>query len=683
MRNIRNRSIVLLVLVVAVLTGMAAPVDRVAAHGVASRFASQGHLRSSGWTLRLAHVEKSASDVARADYYVFQAGEGGGFIIVAGDDRARQVLAYGDSPIDVDHVPHNVQWLLDQYKEQIEYLHNHPQAQPSSTPVLNVTGTVPQLMTTQWGQRSPYRDQCPQVNGQPCVTGCVATAMAQVMNYWEYPSVLPDLPAYKTDALKLEVPALPSVPIDWNLMLDRYREGSYTQEQGAEVAKLMRYCGQSCEMDYSIASSGAFTIDQLRGLQLFGYNPWATYVQRYCYTDEEWHAMLLDDLFAGHPVAYSGIGTYSSHSFVIDGYDGSKYHVNWGWDGLYDGYFELDAMNGGGFKPNRAHSMLHGVCPVDEAVDDVFVVDGIYYRINGLNLVEVTYKDTKYNTYKGDIIVPDTVYYAGKPYIVRAIGESAFRRCSRLTSVSIPGTVVRIGPYAFSYSGITGVELPDDVVMIRESAFSRCSSLSSVKLGNSITELADAVFGYCESLTGIVLPQSLKRIGLRTFRYSGLKNVVIPDSVTGIGKLAFENCAALTSVTIGASVEEIGLTAFKGCESIDSVISLATVPPVLMDESCFPDVTYAHAALLVPQGSLADYRTAQHWERFMRIEPLDAVLPVGDVNGDMEVNIADINAVIGAILSGEDNDPALDVSGDGAVDIADVNCIINIILGLG
>ena len=491
---------------------MAEPIDSMAAHDVAMRFlrpAGGAGLYSSHASLRLCLTHPSATDATKADYYVFSIADEGGFIIVAGDDRAHQVLAYGDGPIDPNHVPSNVQCLLDGYAEQMEYLFTHPDVQPASSRAVNEGAIVPQMLSTQWGQRTPYRDLCPTVDGQPCVTGCVATAMAQVMNYWKFPTILRNLPAYSTSTLMLPVPALPAASVNWNQMLDTYKEGHYNEEQGAAVALLMRYCGQASKMDYQIASSGAFIHEQLNAFKMFGYNEDATFVQRQDYTDDEWHTMIQEDLQAGYPVIYAGSSATESHSFVIDGFDGLKYHVNWGWDGMYDGYYELDALNGGGYRPSQYHNMLHGIHPQEEVVKSDFVVDDIYYNRIGEGQAEVTYRDEGFNSYRGEVVIPDSVSLFGTTYVIKAIGENAFRNCNALKSVSIPNTVTRIGKEAFRRSWIQSIVMPDGVATMDASAFKQCIKLTNVTLSNSLTEIGDAVFDGCNKLTDIVLPPSI------------------------------------------------------------------------------------------------------------------------------------------------------------------------------
>ena len=528
----------------------AAPIDSVAARELASRFVSSGKavsLRSTRAPLRLAHVEPSACQ--HAAYYVFQSAGGSGFVIIAGDDRVRQVLAYGDSPIDTDNVPENVRWLLDQYKEQMEYLFAHPDVQPSTAPVLNETSTVPQMLTTQWGQRTPYRDQCPQVDGKPCVTGCVATSMAQVMNYWKFPSFFPAVPAYTTSTLQLSVPALPATDVAWDLMRDSYNEGTYTEEQGAAVALLMRYCGQACKMDYTIPNSSASPTDQLKALKQFGYNQNAKLIYRNDYSDTEWHAMLLEDLLAQRPVIYGGNSSSQSHNFVLDGYDNGKYHVNWGWDGAFDGYFELDAMNAGGFKPNQGHNMLHGVCPNDEVYN--YKVDGIYYSKTGESTVAVTFRNNEFNSYSGKVVIPESIAFNGLTFRVTAITDNAFRNCSQLTSVEIPESITSIGSRAFDHAGITSIDIPNSVTSIGYSCFESCTSLASVVMGNGVKIFSPSVFKNCTRLESIALPESLTSIGDLAFSgCSSLKSISLPTSLVRVNDNAFLNCRRLEAVHI-------------------------------------------------------------------------------------------------------------------------------------
>jgi len=220
--------------------------------------------------LSLVHTEKSKADARLADYYVFNADDGSAFVIVAGDDRAAGVLACGNHAIDMDDVPCNMQWLLDHYSKQMDYLRAHP-----DVPVMAAAGqnsvAVSPLVSCTWNQRAPFYNQCPTSGTQHCLTGCVATAMAQVMYYWKYPAQAPALDGYTSEVNGATVDALPGGTFDWDNMLDVYPTNATAQQKDA-VAMLMRYCGQACHMGYGTSASGAYSDDELEGMKTFGYN---------------------------------------------------------------------------------------------------------------------------------------------------------------------------------------------------------------------------------------------------------------------------------------------------------------------------------------------------------------------------------------------------------------------------
>ena len=590
------RTITIIALALVAMTMTAAQLEVDAAQAVATRFMkskSSGSLRSRLVTWQPVLTKPSAIQPAAADYYIFNTIDGSNFVIVAGDDRAREVLAYGEGSFDPEQMPDNVKWMLDHYAEQMEYLHAHPDAKPHHSPTSDES--VPQLLSTTWGQGAPYRNLCPVVDGNTCVTGCVATAMAQVMNYWKFPDILPALQSYITSTLGLVVPELQATSIEWELMQDSYREGTYTEEQGNAVATLMRYCGQASKMDYNKGDSGAWPWDQLDALKKFGYNQAATFLERDNYSDEAWHRMILEDLNQRCPIIYNGRNNTTSHNFVIDGYDGSRYHINWGWNGAFDGYFELDAMNAGGFKPTSAQQMLHGIRP-DESSQSAyeldFIKDGFAFSRLGEDAVTITRNPLM--TYSGNLAIPDSIHYNGKSYTVTAIAKSTFSRCNKLTSVEIPGTVTSIGESAFYSSGIQQITIPNSVTDIGSNAFSSCTKLSHIDLSTVLTAVNDHLFADCTALKSIHLPGSVSSIGNSAFKgCDNLADIVLPDalstiedysfygtaiggitfpgSLVSIGESAFENCTKLTDVVVTDGARTIGRNSFKGCTSLSQI----------------------------------------------------------------------------------------------------------------
>ena len=327
-------------------------------------------LSMSAQELKLVHVEPAQTGRNIADFYVFNAEDGSAFVIVAGDDRATDVLAYGPHALDMKTVPCNMQWLLNQYKRQLTFLREHPEMSVSKTAARSATVPVSPLVSCTWNQRSPFYNQCPTSGSQHCLTGCIATAMAQVMYYWKFPAEAPAMDAYTSEVNGMAVGALPGGVLDWDNMLDVYTSSATTQQRDA-VAMLMRYCGQSCHMGYGTSASGAYSDDELAGMKLFGYNAEATLLSRDDYSAEQWAGMIEAQLTAGCPILYGGVDPDKGmgHGFVVDGCGGGMYHVNWGYSGSGDGYFVLDAFSTMGYTFYSGQEMLYQVYPTGYLYD--------------------------------------------------------------------------------------------------------------------------------------------------------------------------------------------------------------------------------------------------------------------------------------------------------------------------
>ena len=367
-----------------VATMAAGNVDSRTAQAKAIQFLnSQTDLRfhASNANLKLTHAEQSQVNARMNDFYVFNC-DGGGYVIVAGDDRAEEILGYGSGYFDMNNLPDNVAWWMNHYKEQMEYLLAHPKLQVQTLgqqmPGMLTASDVPAMLTCKWDQYAPFYNQCPIYNYNPnihCLTGAVATAMAQVMYYWKYPAELPALDAYEIENNpSIIVEELPGITLDWDNMRDDY-SSSYTTLQADAVAWLMRYCSQAVQTQYSTQFSYADKVNIRDAMIKFGYSTDATIKYRDDYDATDWHAMMQAELEAGRPILYGAMALnnniYEDHTFVVDGYNAAtnRYHVNFGWSGMYDSFFALDAFfvhdnySAEGYTFNLNQMMFIGVYP--------------------------------------------------------------------------------------------------------------------------------------------------------------------------------------------------------------------------------------------------------------------------------------------------------------------------------
>lgn len=307
---------------------------------------------------------------AQQPFYVFNVGQNEGFVMVSGDDRTPAILGYGENGnMDMSQLPDNLRYWLEEYERQIAQL-DHVQA----APVSHVQrASIAPMITTYWGQDAPYNNLCPiDVETQKrSVTGCLATAMAQVMYFHKYPAATTiTIPAYRTATLNMLVPAIEPTTIDWDNMLPYYTVSS-TNVQKTAVAKLMQMCGSASKMDYSSEGSGAGTDGLLAALyRYFGYDEYLRAVSRSDYTIGEWNDMIYAELAANRPVLYAGYSMGGGHQFVIDGYsDNDLFHVNWGWDGYFqDTYFLLSILNPGSNSGTGASTTADGYSIWQEAM---------------------------------------------------------------------------------------------------------------------------------------------------------------------------------------------------------------------------------------------------------------------------------------------------------------------------
>lgn len=336
---------------------------------------TSGAMKAPG--LKLAYT--TDTEAGSPAVYVFNRPANGGYMIASADDMAYPLLGYTDSgTFDAENMPPQLKWWLEEYARQIHYASRHDNVlgkeNAKKAPRAEREAISPQIQT-RWDQVAPFNNQCPLYGTERTYTGCVATAMAQVMNYWKYPSVGQGSISYDCEALSKRLSLnFANRQFEWDHMLDSYNYGQYSDEEASAVAYLMKTAGYSVKMNYSQSSSGALAMNIANAMKkYFNYDPNMLYTLRMYYSAAEWETMIYENLKNVGPILYGGSSMMGGgHSFICDGYDGDGYfHFNWGWSGMSDGYYLLDALNpeslgsgggaGGGY--NFTQDAVFGIQP--------------------------------------------------------------------------------------------------------------------------------------------------------------------------------------------------------------------------------------------------------------------------------------------------------------------------------
>lgn len=368
---------------------------------------------------------KGEITLSQQSYYVFPNANSKGFTIVSGDDRLPEIVGYSSQgSYDENNLPEGFISFMKAYQNlynkvnlgdaealknlaEIKAWRNKKNASAAST-----SAVAPLLGNIEWDQTSPYNNMCPRYDSvHVAATGCVATAMAQVMAYYKYPKQLKaDIPGYvnRWNGIPMEIPTITREEgiYDWDNMLPKYnKEANATQQQKDAVAKLMYHCGAAVQMNYGPESAASVSASKLA--KYFGYDADLMMdLNRATFTLDKWMQIIDTELAAGRPVLYGGQASDGGHQFVCDGKDGEGlYHINWGWSGSQNGYFDLSLLNpekggtGSGNSTegyNRLCSMTIGIAP-DNGVVDAPLATVPDIKAMNYGFLETTTKDTREN----------------------------------------------------------------------------------------------------------------------------------------------------------------------------------------------------------------------------------------------------------------------------------------------
>lgn len=583
----------ILLLAIAGTTAMARPITR----GEARRSALQ-FLQGQTGSRRLSPAAADTSaDETVSPYYVFNRAGNAGFVIVSGDDQAAEsILGYCDSgTFDYDKMPPNMREWLDGYAQQLQALQAVAKISPNR---ISAHPKVPQLMTSQWSQGSPYNDECPMyfTLGRS-VTGCVATAYAQIMYYHRSKMVTEtqaDMPAYYTSTShatygQLHVDGIAKgAPIDWDAMTDTYGSSSSARSKKA-VAQLMHYCGVAVYMDYTNGASGAYSSqvdDALR--QYFGFGNSVRFVSSMS-SDEAWDELIYKEVSEGRPVYISGANSEAGHAFVCDGYDGQRrYHINWGWGGTSDGYYYLSnltpgeqGIGGSGDGYNAYREVIVGIEPENYAERTMPFADATARKLcteawdqNGDG--KLSFGEAAAVTSLGTVLKASAIktfnelhYFTG----LADISAEAFMDCQRLTEVQLPSNIKRVD----------------------ECAFKGCTSLQTLNLPDGLAEIGSEAMSGCTALTDIALPAAVGEVPAR----------------------AFQGCTSLAQLTLPIGISSLGDGAMSGCTALrDLYIKTMQPQKIALGSGVFSDIDLSQTTLHIMQGTKALLLQQEQWGDF-------------------------------------------------------------------
>jgi len=368
--NMKRFTMILALLLMAAIPMMAERVTPEVARKVTTTFLNNNGVKSS----QLVDLSEA---VGFQNLYIFNGNPG--FVVMSADDCVKPILGYSLTGVFIaEDMPENVRGWLQGYNDEIQYaMDNNMRAEAETSKlwkelaegkdnIAKASTVVAPLIQTKWNQNQYYNDLCPLVSDGPeghAYTGCVATAMAQIMKYWEYPSHGIGSHSYTWSGQTLSA-NFGETTYDWNnmqLCYNYYYEtgtggatwiSAPTQAQLSAVTTLMYHCGVSVNMNYggySTGGSGAQTSAVAIALKTyFNYSSEIVYKEKKDYDDNVWITMVKAELDANRPLQYKGRSSGGGHSFVCDGYNSdNKFHFNWGWSGAYDGYFSLDNLNTG------------------------------------------------------------------------------------------------------------------------------------------------------------------------------------------------------------------------------------------------------------------------------------------------------------------------------------------------
>ncbi len=629
----------------AVAMSVAAPRDKAAMQSAAQRVLTP---RAAGHNAPQMKELKTFSE--NPAYSIFGY-EQGGFAVVSADDLLPEVLGYSEKKFNDGNVNPNFQWWLTSVEKAAAYLveNNIPATTVTPDPA-RFDLDVPGLLTTTWGQQEPYNNMCPYgtSSGQHdwqdygggdgrCVTGCVATAMAQILNFHAFPpkgqgthSVRVGGQTYTVDFGEGEY--------DYANMLDSYA-GEYTEEEGRAVARLMYHCGVAADMEYATDGSGTQVFNCLNGLHRnFGFGSEVKSVARDNYGEKAWMDMIFGELTEGRPILYVGVdySIFAGHAFVFDGYDATgKVRVNWGWNGDDDGFYEVALLNPPGLKFNAGQEMITGI----QAPDEQFLNATLDVTPGQLSTLISPDDRNKYGT----LTINGTLNGDDLSVLRQMSGNDAQGKNTRGRLAVLDLTNARLvsGGNAFltlhdrQYAVTAGDCLP-------AMAFYGCKRLTTLKLPATLKAVGNGAFADCQRLTTLVVSQPVTA----AFEYDdGIFYTPGRKEIITVAPMR------TNELTIGHDLVRLHDYALAGCTKLSGIRTLS-YQPIEAGDNTFHGIA-GHVRLYYPIGTADAYKQSAAWAPFF--EKASMLQEIGTLikARNKARYYGDPNPILGYVMSGD------------------------------
>ena len=603
---------------------IAGPIDFEKAKENAIQFVSQKASRGDGsrhaplspQNLRLAQKVMTGKD--QPAYYVFNK-DGGGFVIVSGDDLAAPILGYSDvGSFDAASLPEGLRDLLKNYEKQIAFVSSQNESKPKR--INDNWDEISPMVKTHWNQGKPYNTLCPidPTTNQRSITGCVAVALGQLMYYYKWPEVGTGRVSYQWNDQTLSAD-FSKVHFQWDKMKLDYN--SNTPDDGNSVATLLYNCALACHANFgSYSTCASYTTETLS--QYFGYKNQMAMLSLNQTTIDDFEATIYHELKNARPVLFDANDEDVGHAMVIDGFKDGYFHINFGWSGDQDGYYQLTAILTDWDFFNTRQSIIYNIQPDYEPHLETHLYPESSYTLSADGTALVKWKGTETEI----DMAADAAFNE-----VRRINSHAFSANSTVTSVILPNKAEVIETKAFENCGeLESLFIPQSVIKIEPQAFTKCpyldqfvvsdNSSNYVSKDGMLIDINENVVVACAAgLSGnIAIPDGIVGISNYVFEERQIASMKMPKSLKKIEEGAFMGCQLLSTVVLQSELEFIGAKAFKGCTGLKQITVMASTPPQV-ENGAFDDIDCPSVYLCVSSVNMNQYLYASGWNQFTTI----------------------------------------------------------------